>query len=451
MVVETDESLVVHPLKDPLPLPPQFGGQPQVGATRNLRSGVLFNHPPQSSLKFTFSRIFNEKTSQKDFFDLAVQDTIKEFIDGQNALVFAYGVTNSGKTYTMQGTPSDGGVVPRTFDVIFNSIVDRQYKEGDLRPKCYCDVEKLDEEEVAREKVNKEVILRQTSGTNQQQLSTCTDDLTMNDDEVSTVVANRRREEGTVAVAASRHVMYSVWASFAEIYNEQVFDLLRERVCKLRRICRAGHTSMARLREVNVMSADEAFKLLALGQRNLQMAYTRINETSSRSHCIFTLKLIKTNKHWTNNKQTNLTSLSLCDLAGIERSYKTQNVGDRIKESGNINNSLFVLGRCIQAIRKNQSSTGPGFILPPFRDSKLTRLFQPYLNGRGRAKMIVTVSQCRSMYSENINAIKFSAVAKQVWETCVYVCWRKREMRDKLIIYFRIFAFLTADHAAPDH
>lgn len=53
--------------------------------------------------KFTFSRIFDEKTSQKEFFNATMLTTVKEFIDGQNCLVFTYGVTNSGKTYTIQG------------------------------------------------------------------------------------------------------------------------------------------------------------------------------------------------------------------------------------------------------------------------------------------------------------------------------------------------------------
>ena len=53
--------------------------------------------------KFTFSRIFDQTTSQKDFFDETVLGTVKDFIDGQNCLIFTYGVTNSGKTYTIQG------------------------------------------------------------------------------------------------------------------------------------------------------------------------------------------------------------------------------------------------------------------------------------------------------------------------------------------------------------
>ena len=53
--------------------------------------------------KFSFSRIFDERTTQKEFFDESMLNTVKDFIDGQNCLIFTYGVTNSGKTYTVQG------------------------------------------------------------------------------------------------------------------------------------------------------------------------------------------------------------------------------------------------------------------------------------------------------------------------------------------------------------
>lgn len=54
--------------------------------------------------KFKFSRIFDSTTTQKDFFQETMLDLVKDFIDGQNCLVFTYGVTSSGKTYTIQGT-----------------------------------------------------------------------------------------------------------------------------------------------------------------------------------------------------------------------------------------------------------------------------------------------------------------------------------------------------------
>lgn len=50
----------------------------------------------------------------------------------------------------------------------------------------------------------------------------------------------------------------------------------------------------------------------------------------------------------------------------------------------------------------------------PFRESKLTRLFQGVFCGRGRASMIVNINQCASTYDETLHVMKFSAVAKEV-------------------------------------
>ncbi|EDO32132.1 predicted protein, partial [Nematostella vectensis] len=80
------------------------------------------------------SRVFGPETTQKDFFDETSLGLVRDFVDGQNCLVFTYGVTNSGKTYTIQGTAKDGGVLPRTLDVLFNSIQGREYNRMDLKP-----------------------------------------------------------------------------------------------------------------------------------------------------------------------------------------------------------------------------------------------------------------------------------------------------------------------------
>ena len=64
--------------------------------------------------RFTFSKIFASDTSQKLFFDESVLGTVKDFVDGQNCLVFTYGVTNSGKTYTIQGKEK---ILMKAFDV----------------------------------------------------------------------------------------------------------------------------------------------------------------------------------------------------------------------------------------------------------------------------------------------------------------------------------------------
>merc|ERR1719334_1327723 len=155
-----------------------------------------------------------------------------------------------------------------------------------------------------------------------------------------------------------------------------------------------------------------------IGRENLQFAATRLNHHSSRSHCIFNIKIIKVPSNKIYKEQPHLariSMLSFCDLAGSERIKKTLNTGDRQKEAGNINTSLLVLGRVIKALRHNQTSKDPRrHQVVPYRDSKLTRLFQSYFTGRGKASMVVNISQSPYLFDESLQVLKFSSIASKV-------------------------------------
>lgn len=91
---------------------------------------------------------------------------------------------------------------------------------------------------------------------------------------------------------------YSIWVSFAEIYNEIVYDLLSNECQKKRMPLKLGSDSSGRafirgLKNVYVNSAAEAYQVLMAGQYNLKVAATALNAKSSRSHCIFTIILLK--------------------------------------------------------------------------------------------------------------------------------------------------------------
>ena len=107
-----------------------------------------------------------------------------------------------------------------------------------------------------------------------------------------------------------------------------------------------------------------------------------------------------------------MSKINLVDLAGSERIKKTLNMGLRQKEAGNINTSLLVLGRCIKAIRHNQNAKKQQVV--PYRESKLTRLFQSFLSGYGKASMIVNVSQAPYLFDEYMQVLKFAAVASRI-------------------------------------
>lgn len=113
----------------------------------------------RSRKNFMFSHIFSPDASQKEVFEEAVLPTLNDFLAGQNCLVFSYGVTNSGKSYTVTGKSSEPGVLPRTLDVIFNSIGEHQFTSWDVKPKHYANAHYLTEAEKATEREIKEGLL----------------------------------------------------------------------------------------------------------------------------------------------------------------------------------------------------------------------------------------------------------------------------------------------------
>jgi len=100
--------------------------------------------------RFTFTHVFPPDTAQKQFFDGTVHSVVSEFVSGQNCLIFTYGVTNSGKTYTIQGDHqhANAGILPRSLDVIFSHISGRQCSNTLLKPVMFGDVARLTADQV---------------------------------------------------------------------------------------------------------------------------------------------------------------------------------------------------------------------------------------------------------------------------------------------------------------
>lgn len=105
---------------------------------------------------------------------------------------------------------------------------------------------------------------------------------------------------------------------------------------------------------------------------------------------------------------------AFCDLAGSERLKKTLNIGDRLKEAQSINTSLLVLGRCLKTIHEGQLSKQKIEHIGPFRESKLTRLFQKALSGKEHIALIVNINPIPNLYIETQNVLNFSAIAKKI-------------------------------------
>ncbi|XP_017327722.1 kinesin-like protein KIF20A isoform X1 [Ictalurus punctatus] len=369
--------------------------------------------------KFGFTKIFGPESTQAEFFDGTIRSQVQDFLQCKNALVFSYGVTNAGKTHTIQGSPKDPGILPRALDTVFRHVNGRLYEQMDLKPYLNSDVQKLDTDQLKMEKSAKTALfsmLKEDSESTRTSRRRSSSSSSINSLSFSGVSYDQTLDSAE-GVVDDLQCVYSLWVAYYEIYNEQVYDLLQPALSnrtKRRaalRLCEdsAGNSYIRDLRWVNIQSTEEASKVLRVGNKNRSAAATKMNQSSSRSHSIFSIKLMRID----GADVQGISELSLCDLAGSERCNKTQTFGERLKEAGNINNSLLILGKCIAGLRNNQGERAKNSYIP-FRESKLTRLFQGVFCGRGRASMIVNINQCASTYDETLHVMKFSAVAKEV-------------------------------------
>ncbi|XP_062352067.1 kinesin-like protein KIF20B [Cinclus cinclus] len=361
--------------------------------------------------KFTFSQVFGPETTQEEFFEGTMKQPVQDFLDGYNRLVFTYGVTNAGKTYTFQGTEDDVGILPRTMDMLFKSIQGKLYTAMDLKPYRCRDYIKLTENQVKEETAIKNSLLRLIKEVDHQINTSSKAPMDSKD------LEDISKDSEQSITAARNYIKFSVWVSFFEIYNECFYDLLipisNDKKRKTLRLAQdiKGCSFVKDLQWVQISDSKEAFKLLKLGLKHQSIASTKLNNCSSRSHSIFTVKVLKIEDSGT-PRVTRVNELSLCDLAGSERYTKTRNEGDRLKESGNINTSLLTLGKCINALKNCQQSKLQQHI--PFRESKLTHFLQGFFSGKGKVYMIVNISKCASAYEETLNVLKFSAIAQKV-------------------------------------
>ena len=345
-------------------------------------------HCYPSNSRFKFTHVFGPEATQEDVYIAAGKPLVDSFYSGQNGLIFAYGITASGKTFTMQGTPEKPGLIRRIVLQLFQKV--------------------------------------------------------LNSEAAAEAAAAAAAAEGTegFAMAGLGNQKLTVKASYLEVYNEDINDLLvdpppvleygkngRPTKASERRVaaykagprCKlqvgsgrdAEETTVINLREVEINTHKEALALLEQGQSNRTARETLLNADSSRSHSVFTLKLLLPNGAvWSR--------LSVVDLAGSERTKRVVQAADsgdhsRQRETANINQSLLSLGRCLEILRLNQTrplKSGPR--VAPFRESIITSLFKDSLSGWGRTVMMTNASQNPADFDETLSAMKYAAAATQL-------------------------------------
>jgi len=297
---------------------------------------------------FAFDKVFGPSAGQEDLFS-EVSGLIQSALDGYKVCIFAYGQTGSGKTYTMQGgsEPSSWGLIPRSLRQIFKA-------SEDMRAKGW---------------------------------------------------------------------QWTLKASFMEVYNEVLRDLLRDDSAAGNRGSGGGggasgtatpqcHTikhdadwgmMVTNMTCIPVDSMEQINALMAKAAKLRAVGSTDMNSVSSRSHSVFTLYLSGSNRDLNSELRG---CLNLVDLAGSERLDRSGAVGDRLKETQNINRSLSSLADVFAAKAEGRAHV-------PFRNSKLTHLMEPCLSGHGKTLMAVNVGPEAGNSHETLCSLRFASQVSQ--------------------------------------
>ncbi|XP_049539651.1 kinesin-like protein unc-104 isoform X2 [Anopheles darlingi] len=217
----------------------------------------------------------------------------------------------------------------------------------------------------------------------------------------------------------SDDLKYSVEVSYMEIYCERVRDLLNPKNkgnLKVREHPLLG-PYVEDLSKLAVTSYQDIHDLIDEGNKARTVAATNMNETSSRSHAVFTIFFTqKRQDRMTSLETEKVSKISLVDLAGSERADSTGAKGTRLKEGANINKSLTTLGKVISALAeiasKSKKSKKADFI--PYRDSVLTWLLRENLGGNSKTAMIAAISPADINYDETLSTLRYADRAKQI-------------------------------------
>ncbi|XP_050723713.1 kinesin-like protein unc-104 isoform X8 [Eriocheir sinensis] len=224
-----------------------------------------------------------------------------------------------------------------------------------------------------------------------------------------------------IADSTDDELQYSVEVSYMEIYCERVRDLLNPKKHNNLRV--REHPLLGPyvedLAKLAVTTYEDIQNLIDEGNKARTVAATNMNETSSRSHAVFTIVLTQQRDDSTTKLTTERVSkISLVDLAGSERADSTGAKGTRLKEGANINKSLTTLGKVISGLaevasKPNTNKKRKGEFIP-YRDSVLTWLLRENLGGNSKTAMVAAISPADINYDETLSTLRYADRAKQI-------------------------------------
>uniref|UniRef100_A0A8D2JFQ5 Kinesin-like protein n=1 Tax=Varanus komodoensis TaxID=61221 RepID=A0A8D2JFQ5_VARKO len=212
------------------------------------------------------------------------------------------------------------------------------------------------------------------------------------------------------SVQCAENSKFLVRASYLEIYNEDIRDLLgpnTKQKLELKEHPEKG-IYVKGLSLHTVHSIAQCERIMETGWRNRAVGYTLMNKDSSRSHSIFTINMEICVVDGRGQELLRAAKLNLVDLAGSERQSKTGAVGDRLKEATKINLSLSALGNVISALADGRCKH------VPYRDSKLTRVLQDSLGGNTKTLMVACLSPADNNYDETLSTLRYAHRAKNI-------------------------------------
>ena len=214
-----------------------------------------------------------------------------------------------------------------------------------------------------------------------------------------------------------KNLSYTVEVSYLEIYNERVRDLLNPSTkgnLKVREHPSTG-PYVEDLAKLVVRSFPEIQHLMDEGNKARTVAATSMNETSSRSHAVFTLTVTQKRHDVETSMDTEkVAKISLVDLAGSERATSTGATGARLKEGAEINRSLSTLGRVISALADLSTGKKKNMSMVPYRDSVLTWLLKDSLGGNSMTAMIAAISPADINFEETLSTLRYADSAKRI-------------------------------------
>lgn len=346
-------------------------------------------------MQYTFKHVFDQDSTQHEVYATVAQPLVEGLIKGKNGLLFTYGVTSSGKTYTMTGNQENRGIMPRCLEVLFKTISDYQTKKFVFKPDRMNGFEILSDADAMLER--------------QAEMNAKFGKLGRRKDS-DPEIASRASADVSNLDGIDEDNMYAVFVTYVEVYNNSVYDLLEDGPIqktlqtKIVRGDEKHNMYVHGVTEVEVKNVSEAIDAYHMGQKRKRTGHTILNSESSRSHSVFTVRLVQAptdnrgEQLIQDRRQITISQLSLVDLAGSERTNRTNNTGQRLREAGNINNSLMTLRKCLETLRENQSMGAQKKV--PYREAKVTHLFKNYFDGEGQVRMIVCVNPRNEDYDE---------------------------------------------------